>query len=175
MFAFVRPWFREKIPVPVPKAAVRRGAHRIPYHPDLISELKDEHQALVQLLEELSVAVEKDRTRKIPKILHEFGVRLRAHLLKENVQLYVYLDRNLANDPDNHALIHDLKREMMHIGRSVNRFLEHYMDHEWDAAGKDRFEKDFAQLTEILGQRIQLEESDLYTLYLPPESYGVAD
>ena len=173
MFSFLKRWLGHEATAEPPAEIPRSSAgNRVPYHPNLIEDLKSEHQELVDLLGRVSKALDKGDIKPIPKLLHEFGVRLRAHLLKENVELYVYLTRNLAGDPDNQALIRDLKREMMQIGRSVNQFLETYVDHTWDQERKDKFAEDFAQLTEVLGQRIQVEESDLYTLYLPPDSYG---
>ena len=172
MLAFLKRWLGHEPTAESPPETPRPSAgNRVPYHPNLIEDLKSEHQELVDLLGRVSKALDKNDIESIPKLLHEFGVRLRAHLLKENVELYVYLARNLAGDPDNQALMRDLKREMMHIGRSVNQFLETYADQAWDQSRKDKFAEDFAQLTDVLGERIQVEEADLYTLYLPPESY----
>lgn len=83
------------------------------------------------------------------------------------VLLYVYLEHCFADDEANAELIHDFRHEMDRIGRVAMKFLKKY-----EAIGVDKdtaasFAGEFAQIGQVLGDRIKKEESVLYPLYLP--------
>ncbi|WP_127477826.1 hemerythrin domain-containing protein [Sulfurivermis fontis] len=139
----------------------------IRYHPELIDQLKSDHQALLGLYGEIKAAFDEGDYAAVSQKLDAFRSGLQSHLLTENVRLYIYLDRCLANDETNSELIRGFRREMDGIAKVAMNFLKKY-----EAIGVDKelagaFAKDFATIGQVLGQRIQKEEQVLYPLYMP--------
>lgn len=139
----------------------------IRYHPELIDQLKSDHQALLGLYGEIHAAFDASDYAKVSQKLDAFSSGLRDHLLTENVRLYIYLDHSLANDETNSELIRGFRHEMNGIAKVAMNFLKKY-----EAIGVDKelagtFAKDFATIGQVLGQRIQKEEQVLYPLYMP--------
>ena len=139
----------------------------IRYSPELIDNLKDEHQTLVGLYGEIQTAFENEQYEAVSQLLDRFRGILQGHLLTENVRLYIYLERHFAHDDTNADLIREFRREMDGIGKTVMNFLRKYeaigVNH--DLAGA--FGRDFAELGKVLTQRIEREENTLYPLYMP--------
>ncbi|HEY0665485.1 MAG TPA: hemerythrin domain-containing protein [Gallionella sp.] len=139
----------------------------IRYDPELITELKSDHGELVAMFHEISAITRKRDPRQLSQQLDEFGQVLQKHLLKENVRFYIYLKSNLPESSQ--STIQRFAREMQQIGRAVTDFLYKYTTVEqWDSSSWTTFEKELASIGTVLVQRIQSEENDLYTLYLPP-------
>lgn len=139
----------------------------IHYHPDLIAQLKGDHQDLLNIYGEIKTAFNNNDYVTVSEKLNQFRTGLQGHLLSENVRLYIYLDHCLAGDETNSELIRDFRREMGDIGKTVMNFLKKY-----EAIGVDQdlapsFARDFETLGKVLGERIQREEKVLYPLYLP--------
>lgn len=138
----------------------------IRYDPELIAELKSDHVHLVALFQEISSITQKRDSQLLAKQLDEFGQDLHKHLLKENVRFYIYLKSNLSGD--SLAVMQAFAREMQQIGRAVTDFLYKYTHIEqWDNSSWPAFEKELAGIGTVLVKRIQSEENELYTLYLP--------
>ena len=139
----------------------------IRYSPELISDLKGEHQALLDLYTEIKTGFDNAQYETVSELLDRFRGVLQGHLLTENIRLYIYLERQFAHDDTNVELIRDFRREMDQIGRTAMNFLRKY-----EAIGVDRdlataFDRDFSELGEVLTQRIEREEKTLYPLYMP--------
>jgi len=139
----------------------------IRYHPELIAQLQSDHQTLIGLYGEIQAAFDAGDYAGVSEKLDAFRTGLQGHLLTENVRLYIYLDRCLANDETNSELIRGFRREMDGIAKVAMNFLKKY-----EAIGVDKelagaFAKDFATIGQVLGARIQKEEQVLYPLYMP--------
>ncbi|MBU0501586.1 MAG: hemerythrin domain-containing protein [Gammaproteobacteria bacterium] len=147
------------------------GSH-IPYYPDLIKHLTAEHKDLLALYQRIENARAGADYGRVDDLLEEFASVLRGHLLTENVKLYVYLKYVLSKDPENAALMQQMRTEMMHIGRSVVAFLDTYHKCAWDEAMRQQFAADMAQIGAVLVKRINTEEDTLYPLYMPPDAYA---
>jgi regulator of sigma D len=165
MFGF----FRKKKKVTVSKGTA--PGTQIHYHSDLVPELHEDHQQLLKLFGEIDKANQKRDHARLSRLIDEFGVLLRGHLLTENVKLYVYLQHTLANDPDNSALMQGFRTEMHSISKVVTKFLRQYSKGEWNDQRHARFAKELNRIGEVLVKRIETEEQVLYPLYMPPESY----
>lgn len=172
MFGFFRKKQTAEPAVPVQSAAVQPQYQTAPgteirFQPDLVPQLKADHQSLIGLYLEIKTAFESGNYEEVSKKLGHFRSGLQAHLLTENVRLYIYLSHSLANDEINSELIHEFRREMDGIARVAVNFLKKY-----DAIGVDKelanaFAKDFATIGQVLTERIEKEERVLYPLYLP--------
>ncbi|OGT89126.1 MAG: hypothetical protein A2286_11600 [Gammaproteobacteria bacterium RIFOXYA12_FULL_61_12] len=147
------------------------GSH-IPYHPGLIKQLVSDHRDLLALYKRIEEGRVSADYRRVDSLLEEFAGALRSHLLTENVKLYVYLKHALSNDPENAALMQQMRSEMMHIGKSVVSFLEKYHKCSWDDPSRKQFAADMAQIGAVLVKRINTEEDTLYPLYMSPDSYA---
>ncbi|MCW8918543.1 MAG: hemerythrin domain-containing protein [Gammaproteobacteria bacterium] len=140
---------------------------QIHYSPDLIASLQSDHQNLLALYGEINNAFTEKRYADVSSMLTTFRGNLNAHLLTENVRLYIYLDHSLANDASSHDLIHGFRKEMDDIAKVALGFLRKY-----EAIGVDddlaaHFATDFATIGKVLVERIQKEEKTLYPLYMP--------
>jgi hemerythrin-like domain-containing protein len=140
---------------------------QIRYSADLIESLQNDHQTLLNLYGEINTAFAEKRYADVSAMLTTFRGGLNAHLLTENVRLYIYLDRSLAGDATSHELIHGFRKEMDDIAKIALGFLRKY-----EAIGVDEdlaghFATDFATIGKVLVERIQKEESTLYPLYMP--------
>ena len=145
----------------------------IKYDPNLIAELKADHGLLIDLFKGLVITTEKRNEQMLTEQLHEFGNKLRGHLLKENVRFYVYLRASLQADESSMSIMHDFAHEMQQIGRAVTDFLNKYTSiPHWDESHWTVFEHDLNAVGKVLVQRIESEEGSLYTLYLPPNEYS---
>jgi regulator of sigma D len=138
----------------------------IRFDPELIGQLKGDHQALLQLYNDIKSAFEAQQYETVAARLNDFRTALQEHLLTENVRLYIYLSHMFKNDETNFELIRGFRKEMDGIAKTAMDFLRKY-----DAIGVDAdlaptFARDFATIGEVLGTRIQKEENVLYPLYM---------
>ncbi|MCK5311668.1 MAG: hemerythrin domain-containing protein [Desulfobacteraceae bacterium] len=152
------------------KAYVKVGKGNVAYHPALINELKQEHQELLNLFTKLvksSRAGEKKETRSL---LDTFKRRLISHVLRENVQFYVYVKYLLVDDPANSEFAKIMQQDMTDIGKTALDFIARSME---DTALYDsEFQNELSQIGIALTERIKIEEERLYGLYVHPDSVG---
>lgn len=138
----------------------------IQFSPDLLTQLTQEHKQLTATFGEIRAVFERGDYKKTTQKLNEFRSLFQAHLLTENVRLYIYLERSFSNDETVYELIKNLRREMDGIARTALAFLEKY-----ETIGIDKdIEASFAHDMETVGNeltyRIESEENTLYPLYL---------
>lgn len=152
-------------PAKSPQAAAPGTAIR--YHPELIGQLKHDHQALLALFGSIQAAFREGRLQAVVEHLDAFRAAIQSHLLIENVRLYIYLEHQLANDAASHQLIHDFRHEMDGIGKAVVGFLAKYRDLIRDTNLAASFGRDLEAVGKVLVDRIQREEATLYPLYEP--------
>ena len=173
MFEFL--FRKEKQVPPSPPADAARTQHAggvapgtaIHYHPELIDQLKHDHQVLLTQFGAVQKAFGEGRLQAVVEHLETFRTTIQSHLLMENVRLYIYLEHQLAGDPASHKLIHDFRHEMDGIGRAVVSFLAKYKDLSVDGNLVPSFGRDLETVGKVLVDRIQREETTLYPLYLP--------
>jgi len=141
---------------------------QIAYSPELIGQLKGDHQRLLELFGHISAAFAGSDLAAAARLLGEFRRGILSHLLTENVRFYIYLEHTLKHDsPNEFDLMRHFRHEMDSIGKAVLAFLDKYqsLDKQPDLAAA--FGKDLENVGAILGERIRREEETLYPLYLP--------
>lgn len=143
----------------------------IGYHPDLIARFQMTHQALQKLYASILAATEGNDFVAAQKSLDAFRKTLTGHLLEENVKLYTYLARCLAADPANKDLIGSMKSEMGQIGTTVMTFIKQYAASGITPFNKRQFLDGWGGIGVVLTDRIDREETSLYTMYLPPSAF----
>lgn len=148
---------------PAPHAAPGTA---ITYDPTLIGKLVQDHRHLVDLYQHVHTALEHKDINGIRTRLLQFRDDLQAHLLTENVKLYVYLARHLADNEDSAHIVNDMRREMMGIGRVVMDFLRKYTEHPINPGQLPELKAELEGIGAALVKRIEREEGSLYPLYL---------
>ena len=167
MFGFFKQ--RNSEPQGVVAGRAAPGTH-ILFHPELIADLKAEHQELLAIFARMVELHEAGRHQRLGPHLKAFGDLLQDHVAQENVKLYIYLQRMLAEDPEQSQLMRQFRKEMHAISRAVRAFLQRYRDVEWTPEEREAFGKELAAIGDVLVQRVDKEEQQLYPLY---QSLGV--
>jgi len=144
------------------------GSTNIHYKPGLIDDLKSDHKKLLDIYTDIKLAAETQNFKKVAEHLTDFRNELEDHLLKENINLYIYLSHLLEGDEMNSTLISTFRREMDGIASIALKFLARYETIGSDEELQNSFHNDFSAIGDVLGKRIKREESMLYTLYAPP-------
>lgn len=139
---------------------------QIAYKPDLINSLKDDHKKLFAIYGKIIDLANNDDFLKIPGKLAQLKLALQGHVLVENVQFYVYVQERHKDDPINIEFIKDVRREMNGIARVVVDFVKKYQMQIFTNEVKATFLEELKGIGEALTQRIEMEESQLYTLYI---------
>ncbi len=164
-------WLKKKIVLPpiIPVSSQKITANKaaVRYNSNLISELVKEHEALLKVYTKMLSAIETKNFSSIAQYLKEFDQGLRTHLLREHVELYVYLEYILSKRTRAFQEMHNLRLEMDHISTEVITFLNVHQAAPVNEKTIAQFEHDFIQIGEVLVGRIQREENSLYTLYQP--------
>jgi hemerythrin-like domain-containing protein len=133
---------------------------------NLIESLTDDHKNIIKYYLNIQNGFSKNSSKIILENLSNLNFLLRSHFLKEDNMLYLYLQSLYANDSKNLDFIKHMKTEMMHLEPTVFNFLTKYSQiHEWNNDTFKSLENDMKILTPVLLERIQNEESKLYSLY----------
>lgn len=148
---------------PIPPAAPRQ----IGYDSKLINSLLQDHAELGRIFGNIGNAQKIGNFNDIRPLLIQFKTRLEAHVLTENVRFYNYLEQTLSSDPNNTGVMHDFRREMNGIARSVVDFVKKYQSSTFTPEERRQFATDYDAVGKILEQRLDSEENNLYPLYQP--------
>jgi regulator of sigma D len=139
---------------------------QIHYLDHLIDDLQGDHKVLLNIFGKIQNEFNKGRYNEVTVQLKQFRRAITDHLLVENIQLYIYLSHEFAQDEVTTDLVKEFKREMNQISKVVIAFLTKY-----EAIGVDKqlastFAKDLTAIGAALVERIEREEHTLYPLYM---------
>ena len=139
----------------------------IAYRPELISELKKEHQALLRLHAEILSSAAQRNSARTASSLKEFNEELSKHLKTEFKDLYIFLEFfSMKHMPEIKKSIRDFKVEMHDISREVMGVIhKHEADQFETDESFDAVITDFHKLGSALVDRITREETELYGMY----------
>jgi len=158
-----------------PAASRHAPGTEIGYHPDLIARFRKAHEALQRLYVSMKNQVEQGDFATARKTLDAFQKALTGHMLEENVLLYTYLAKCLASDPDSRELMKSMKVEMGKIGSTAAGFVKEYADSGITPFNKRQFLEGWDKIGAVLTDRIEREETSLYTMYMPPDAFQSED
>ncbi|MCL2309379.1 MAG: hemerythrin domain-containing protein [Proteobacteria bacterium] len=176
MFKFLLRWFTggsKPEPSSKPKDYPQKTSSRpllppeISYDDGLIEKLTTDHIKLLHLFGEIKTAAEQENYAALPGLLSTFRLALQTHLMLENVKFYAYVQQHLEKDSETLIFINDVKREMDGIVRAAMRFSNTYKTQKAVMEKPADFLKELGGIGEALVKRVTLEETRLYTLYLP--------
>lgn len=139
----------------------------IAYDPGLVETLKDDHQHLLDVFGAIRRAGSEGHFAHLTDLLEQFKLALLNHVALENVKFYVYMQNHTQLDAPTLSFIAGVRKEMNGIARTVGRFVDTYLGELPSYATLSSFNEELGQIGEVLAQRIELEESRLYTLYRP--------
>jgi len=146
----------------------RASGTQLSYRPNLISQLKEEHRRLLVTFGWVKTAFANKDLASVDKHLSTLRREVLAHLVSENLHLYVYLERGLKQkNQAGFELLHKFRPEMDTIGSTVQTLLTKYQNISTQPHLVASFGKDLEIIESILVERIQLEEETLYPLYQP--------
>ncbi|MDM8545078.1 hemerythrin domain-containing protein [Candidatus Venteria ishoeyi] len=137
----------------------------VKFHENLIDDLIVEHKELLNIYTAMLEGLDTKAYGSVAQNLSDFSTLLHAHLLKEHVELYVYLEYSLQNDEQTFQHMHEIRTEMDHISSTVMGFLHTYQRDPVSAKNAEAFKKSLSEIGEVLVSRIKREESSLYPLY----------
>jgi len=142
----------------------------IRYHPELIKQLKADHQTLFGLHADLERAFEQNALDVVREKLGALQDMLNDHLLNENVRLYAYLEACFAHDSTQHELIRGFRQEMNGIAKNARGFLKKYAELAEKPELHAHFMPELNATWGVFADRLRREEQNLYPLYRPPSS-----
>ncbi len=137
----------------------------IRFRPELVEKLINEHREIVAIYREMKELFDTKDYGRIGIKVNEFKRKLQGHVIVENVQFYTYLENKLRNDPTNLEFIRDVRKEMNGIAHAVVQFARKYEKVGFNDKIVEEFAKDLEEIGDVLTQRVEMEESQLYSLY----------
>ncbi len=146
----------------------------LPYDPNLIASLKSDHVSLRETLDEIENYVLNRQFAKIPGTLTRFRDALQNHLDEEREHFYRYVALCVQDDAAKSEFFQRTNARMEGIARQVMIFTKHYTRISVSPVNKDAFRHDLEVISDLLDERIELEETSLYALYQPDHRSGHA-
>jgi Hemerythrin HHE cation binding domain len=143
-----------------------------PYDPHLIESLKSDHASLKATLDLLEHYILHQEFAKIPGMLARFSDALQYHLDEERDHFYRYVALCVQDDAAKSAFVERTNAHMEGIARQIMIFTRHYKSIGVSRVNKDAFRHDLEVISDLLGERIELEETSLYALYQPDHGHG---
>lgn len=156
-------------PSSVTPGAVAPGT-LISYHPELLEHLRQDHQELLTLLAAIAQLLLEQQLDQALGLLARLRRDVQSHVLRERVQLYVYLEHLLASGDPAHALVHKMHRQLNGIASQALALTDRH-EQALPTAGPSHPEEllhDIETLTQMLVGHMQQEEDVVYPLYQHP-------
>lgn len=143
----------------------------IRYNAELVAHFQEHHAWLREALVAIRERAEKGEFAEAQRALQSFRRTLTTHLLEENIKMYTYVSKCLAHDPDTKASMLAMKAEMDPVGTTAMRFANEYAKVGLTPFNKQQFLAQFDEVAAALTDRMDWEESSLYTMYMAPDAY----
>lgn len=139
----------------------------VTYDSGLIQSLEKDHEMLVEIFGKIwSQGYEKSDFDAVCFHLSDFKALFQSHLLRENVKFYVYLEQALRKDSHSLSIVKEFRKDMNDIANAVIGFCKKYDKPEYTEVAHEAFKADYQAIGQALVRRVQLEERDLYSLYV---------
>lgn len=143
----------------------------IRYNPELVAKFEAEHAELRNALDSIKAHAEKGEFTDAQQDLQAFRRTLTTHVLEENIKMYTYVSKCLAHDLGTKASMMAMKSEMDPVGTTALRLANDYLKSGITPFNKAQFLGELEDVARALVDRMDWEESSLFTMYLPPEAY----
>lgn len=137
------------------------------YDPDLIPQLKQEHNALLRLFGEIKQSHASNDFMALKRALQKFQMTLSLHLAMENSSFYSYLRMHLSKNSEQHNTMIAFWDDMQTTGQVVAQFLKKYNHADFTPEMQSSFGYELEAIGTALASRIKREEESLFGLYFP--------
>ena len=148
------------------EARLRPGLS-LTYDPSLVKSLKDDHQSLIKVFQQIDAACQALDIAGCSDAIRRFQSRLTDHLIVENTRFYLYVKNAMkASDPAAAEIARSFQAEMHQIAKVVTSFVDKYSQNE-EMLKSAAFAQELQGIGRALAERIEREEKTLYPLYVP--------
>ncbi len=137
----------------------------IQYSSTLITQLKDEHEELVNIYSLIGTQLQQRQFAAVHDTLECLKDKFNRHVMQENVQFYCYLEKFFQDEARQLEEIKRYRKEMNHISLAVVKFIKKWQAQAIDQLNYNEFATEYEAVGAVLAQRIDQEEHHLYTLY----------
>jgi len=141
------------------------NVNTIALHPNLVKNLKKDHQHLLGLYTGMLENAKSQKYDTIVEDLRKFKSEFGSHLGAENIKFYGYLEQQLEQNTPESKEMREFRREMNTIERSVNKFLDKWIESGVNNTTSLAFLSESEKIANALVQRIENEEQKLYPIY----------
>jgi len=142
----------------------------VAYDPGLVTALTLQHRSLTALLVKATSLAQQQDFAGVQEILGRFKVELDQHLNREHGEFFPYLAAHLKG-ADAKDTLKEARSNSLYIERAVEGFLKHYTGYPVGERTVLRFGMELSGVIEEFCERLEKEEAQIYTLYMPPEAY----
>ena len=126
----------------------------------MVKRWKKEHENLVILGNKVIAEYVKGNHEKSKMYLKQFVDQAMDHLMSEDIEMFKLLRSSNPEDQKIEKMIEDFQHSFKDTKTTLMKFLAIYVKPETEL--DDQFFETFQKIMEILAQRIEYEESNLY-------------
>ncbi len=145
----------------------KKYAEGISYSSELIPSLLNDHQQLVEIYSRISMLISQGNFAEIQSLLGVLKNEFNRHIMQENVSFYCYIEQQFAQDENHLETIKEYRKEMNGISHAFIKFIKKWQAENISLDNLTEFQTEYGAIGDILAQRINREENELYTLYQP--------
>jgi hypothetical protein len=140
---------------------------QIPYHPELIDELREAHAQLTQQFRGVIASYRNDDHVGCVTRLEAFDTDLRAYLIKEGVRFEGYMGFALQDNPHALQLMRNLRLRMRHLARYVHEIATQTRTGLLQPEAYHKFGRDLNRIADSFAMCMLTMREQLFPLYQP--------
>jgi len=147
---------------------VTSGKNSISYNPELLRELRQNHDSLVQLCVKLNQFTKSRHYVEIQEQLEIFNLDFRALINRKNLYLLAFLESESATlSPAERLIVKAEKEKSRQFSIKTKDFLKKWRSSGVADSSVNQFRTEFFETSKDLNERCKKEESILFRLYRP--------
>ncbi len=127
----------------------------------LVKKWQKEHEKIVELAHKIIGEYSKNNLKSAKKAVKELNSLAVDHVMNEDIEFYKLMRDEKRIDDKTEVLVDDFIKSFKQTKLTLMSFLSNYSKP--DVPLDDEFFTTFNQLVEILGERIDFEEKNLYS------------
>jgi hypothetical protein len=127
----------------------------------LVKKWQKEHEKIVELAHKVIAEYTKNNHKTTKKVLKSLNALAVDHVMNEDIEFYKLMRDDKRIDKDTELLVNDFTKSFKQTKLTLMSFLSNYSKPETEL--DNSFFKTFTELVDVLGQRIDFEEKNLYS------------
>ena len=147
---------------------------QIPYHPELIDELREAHATLTQQFRGVIASYRNDDHVACVTRLEAFDTDLRAYLIKEGVRFEGYMSFALQDNPHALQLMRNLRMRLRTLARYVHEIATQTRTGLLQPEAYHKFGRDLNRIADSFSMCMLTQREQLFPLYRPLPGMEVA-